>query len=375
MNAVFLPSWPDNPYQELLAKHLEASGVHVRHLSRRLWFLATVLRARAQVLHLHSPDQLVVYAESTPRVLVRLVVLVVQLALLWLARVRIFWTVHDVGNHENRHPRLERACLSIVARLAHGLFVHCDCARREVLQSLPAAARTPFHVVRHGHYADHYPGPADREGGRRMLGIAPRRRVFLFIGNLRRYKGVPELIEAFAALGAEAGDLAIAGTPWDASLAAEIERLAAAHPAVHFLPGYVADDQIARLMCAADVVVLPFRRVLTSGSVILAMSFARACIAPRVGCIGEVLDDQGAFLYHPASPGGLAAALRRAAACSGEQLATMGRYNAERVRQWRWETAAEVTAAAYRDSRAAPARAPAGLRSGSPEETRAKTPE
>jgi len=58
-------------------------------------------------------------------------------------------------------------------------------------------------------------------------------------------------------------------------------------------------------MNACDVVVFPYQEILTSGAVILAMSFGRACVAPRLGCIQDVLDDKGAFIYEPSNKAGL----------------------------------------------------------------------
>ena len=44
---------------------------------------------------------------------------------------------------------------------------------------------------------------------------------------------------------------------------------------------------ISRSMGAADVVVLPFLDLLTSGSVVLAMSCGKPCLSRRVGCVAD----------------------------------------------------------------------------------------
>ena len=79
-------------------------------------------------------------------------------------------------------------------------------------------------------------------------------------------------------------------------------------------------------MNACDVVVFPYRDTLTSGAVVLAMSFARACIAPRRGCLAALLDRAGGFLYDPDRsrwPRQRLAAGHR----SRDQLPEMGRHN------------------------------------------------
>ena len=61
--------------------------------------------------------------------------------------------------------------------------------------------------------------------------------------------------------------------------------------------GFVPDDELQVYLRAADVVATPFLEILTSGSVLLAMSFERAVIAPRRGCVAETVGDDGGILY------------------------------------------------------------------------------
>jgi glycosyltransferase involved in cell wall biosynthesis len=93
--------------------------------------------------------------------------------------------------------------------------------------------------------------------------------------------------------------------------------------------------------------VFPYTKALTSGALILAMSFGRACIAPRMGAIADTLNAEGGFLYEPAEPAALRNALV-AADAAAPRLTEMGAHNFERARQWGWDEAARATAAAYR---------------------------
>jgi glycosyltransferase involved in cell wall biosynthesis len=99
------------------------------------------------------------------------------------------------------------------------------------------------------------------------------------------------------------------------------------------------------LLRAADAVVLPYRDVLTSGSLILAMGFGRAVIAPRLGCLPETIPEDGAILYDPTAPGALADALREAL---GRDLGAMGDHNLEAARALDWDDIARQTIAAYK---------------------------
>ncbi len=100
-------------------------------------------------------------------------------------------------------------------------------------------------------------------------------------------------------------------------------------------------------MNAADVVAFPYKNILTSGAVMLAISFGRACLAPRKDCITEVLDYQGAFLYDPTLKSGLLRsmqeAIRRKDLTSG-----MGEYNYQKSKSWSWDHVAKKTLDVYK---------------------------
>ncbi len=99
-------------------------------------------------------------------------------------------------------------------------------------------------------------------------------------------------------------------------------------------------------MNAADVVVLPYRDILTSGNALLAMSFGRPVIIPRLGCVMELLDDRGAFLYDSGDPGALEAAMRHAL---DADLAAMGAHNYRLATAYDWQGIAGQTDRVYRE--------------------------
>jgi beta-1,4-mannosyltransferase len=97
------------------------------------------------------------------------------------------------------------------------------------------------------------------------------------------------------------------------------DRRALARPGVRIelTDAVVPDDELQLYFNACDVVALPFRQVLNSGSLLLAMSFGCPVVAPRLGSIPEVACPEGWHGYDPADPGGLAGALARALAAAG----------------------------------------------------------
>ena len=107
----------------------------------------------------------------------------------------------------------------------------------------------------------------------------------------------------------------------------------------------IPEEDLSRVLRAADAVVLPFRDILTSGSAILALSHGRPVVVPALGCLPETLPTDATFLYDPDDPDALASALRQAVAAD---LAAMG----GRARAWAdgldWGPIAADTARLYR---------------------------
>jgi glycosyltransferase involved in cell wall biosynthesis len=349
LRSCFLPSWEENPYQELLAQELEKLDVTVSRLPRRTWFLPALLaHPRPDVLHLHSPDHLVVYSTSRTRASIKLLALVGQLVLARQRGIRLAWTAHELSNHERRYPLLDRLCRQAVASLADGIFVHCEAAKQALTARFTVRRVTKIQVIPHGHYAAHYRNDIGRDEARRVLGISPLVLVLLFFGNIREYKGVPELIDAFRRARQADVELVIVGKPFTPALAQCLTRMTAEDTAIRYIPGHVPDDAVQLYMNACDVVVAPFRDVLTSGSVVLAMSFGKPCIVPRIGCLASMMQGAGELTYDPDEPDGLSRAIRAAISRRGELPAQGGR-NGALARQWTWARMAALTVEVYRD--------------------------
>jgi glycosyltransferase involved in cell wall biosynthesis len=54
---------------------------------------------------------------------------------------------------------------------------------------------------------------------------------------------------------------------------------------------YIPDEEVTHLLSASDVVVLPYRQITTSGSVMLALSHGRPLIVPRLPGLADLPDE------------------------------------------------------------------------------------
>lgn len=346
MKVVFMPDNGDTPYQELLKGRLAELGVKVCPALRPPVFqgLASVLRFRPEVLHLHwtSPYLL---GRNTAVSLVKSTLFCLDLFLCRLAGVRLVWTLHNLHNHEKYQYGLELFFNRVIARLADALVAHCEAHRAEAAVLYELRDTGKIRVIEQGNYASWYPNTSGRAEARARFGLAPSDRVFVFLGNIRAYKGVLELIGAFSGLPGENLRLLIAGKPFDRAAEEEVRAASAGDGRIRLFTGFVPDGEVQYYMNAADAAVLPYREITTSAALLLALSFGKPVVAPALPYLAWALGPCGGLTYDPAAPGALRAALEKALAAD---LEAEGRRASARAAEFTWEAAAGATLELYR---------------------------
>jgi glycosyltransferase involved in cell wall biosynthesis len=336
------------PYQSLLYGEMRRLGVQVIYLGElapvhmlNLLLLPLELAARrlagARVLHLHW-----VFAFTLPgargfpalrRVAQAWFLLVLRVCR--LLGLRLVWTAHNVLPHEPVFADDVSARRALV-EASDLVLVHSQSTLDE-LAALGAVPRRNA-VIRHG------PITSSRASGSlRTPGAGDGPREFLFFGRIREYKGVEDLLSAFLAMPDDvAAHLTIAGQCDGPRLRSRLDALARRGGARVLLRlEHVPGDEVAQLLAAADVVVLPYRRVSTSGSAMLALSHGRPLIVPDLAGLTN-LPDQALLRYHGETPA-LIAALVRLARADNDTLATMSAAAYGYASETTWQEIAEQT--------------------------------
>jgi glycosyltransferase involved in cell wall biosynthesis len=357
--AILLPSYQWNPYQRLLAEALAEQGIGARALAswpRRAPILgAWWANGRPDVVHIHWIHEFLGGSRGAPSPrAVRWFDW--QLRILRALRVRVVWTVHNLEGHEAggadreaEGAQRDAAAHRAIIERADAIILHCVAARDGLIGRYQpsAAARRRMHVLPHGNYVRHYAVDLDRDQARAELDLASAGPLFAFVGSIRGYKGVDELVRAFsgaAGLGQDAR-LLICGKPLPARIGQELEQRAADDPRIRLRLERIPEADLSRVLRASDAVVLPFRDILTSGSAILALSHGRPVIAPALGCLPETLPVDATILYDPSGLDALASALHEAATAD---LAGMGMRARAFADTLDWGPIAAATAQLYR---------------------------
>jgi glycosyltransferase involved in cell wall biosynthesis len=155
----------------------------------------------------------------------------------------------------------------------------------------------------------------EREKARAALGVEAGERIALFIGFVRPYKGVDVVLEAFHQLPASVPwRFLVAGEAWGSTgdeLVAQAHRLGLGSR-VELRLGWVPEDEMHRLLAAADLVVLPYRGASQSAVAPLALAHGVPVLASEVGGLPEVVvDGRTGRLVPPGDPEAIADVLRQ----------------------------------------------------------------
>ena len=219
------------------------------------------LLGKYDVIHVHWPHVLI--GSRTPfirlckRILFRLLLLRIRVT--GQAVVR---TEHNLQPHEP--PRPVEAALITRLDTCTTLFI---CLNRAFIRRPDISVVIPL-----GHYRNCYtlpPSPRSQPGR------------LLFFGNIRPYKCVDRLLEAFEAIDDKKLTLRLVGKPLDIGWKRLVESACARDPRITSRLGFVPDNVLAAEVCSAELVVLPIKEMFNSATVIVALSLDRPVLVPR----------------------------------------------------------------------------------------------
>jgi beta-1,4-mannosyltransferase len=330
-----------NPYQRLLYDQLAAHGFGVQPSAefRVRWLLHA--RNGVDLLHFHWPQG---YWRANDRRRLSgpiadwgyLALFAARIAAAKALGYAIAWTIHQVYSHEGASSRLDRIGAKILARASSLLIAHDPATAASARAELGRAARDVT-VVPHGSYLGVYEAGRSRAEVRAGLGIDGDRFVFLHLGDMRGYKDLALLIEAFRSTELPDATLVVAGAPADRDTEASLRNAAAGDPRIVLRFGFVPDQGVAELYDAADAAVVARGDGGTSGSLILALSMGKAVVAAdRPSYRALVGVDAAGWLFAPGDSDSLRDTLERASRATPAELSGKCRSALARAERLDW---------------------------------------
>lgn len=192
-------------------------------------------------------------------------------------------------------------------------IVQSKVVERDLLQFVPDAR---YRRVPHPVY-EIFGEALSKDDARRILGISAKK-VILYFGYVRTYKGLMVLIEAMGKI----SDFGMRNADWMLLIVGEFYddekkyrqkvRDLNLESCIRFVSEYVPNDQVRLYFSAADVVVLPYLSATQSGITQIAYNFDKPVIATNVGGLAEVIiHEKTGYVVPPNDPQALAQAIIR----------------------------------------------------------------
>lgn len=225
-----------------------------------------------------------------------------DLALPWLRRYPLVFTVHDIRPHpgDRLSQKTPQWIENFARRQAGELIVHSQYTRNLLLRELPRAAERTS-VIPHIQIGEAPPSSKAQE----------EENLILFFGRIWEYKGLEYLIRAEPLITAKvpSARFFIAGEGEDFAR----YRNMMVHPdrfVVH--NEYIPEDRAADYFRRASVVVLPYIEASQSGVIPMAYSAGKPVVATTVGGLPEMVEDgRTGYLVPPRDSAQLAEAVTK----------------------------------------------------------------
>lgn len=287
-------AWPalrnekDNPFNARLTLAITDCGVNVDEFS--LW--RAVFR-RYDVLHIHWPEALLknvgVLTGLARVIALSLLLMVVR----YVRRKPVVWTVHNIRPHGGA-ARVLVFYLQLLLRLSISRCIYLSHSTREaIIQHANMLSAIPYVVVPHGRYDGDYVPTRHRDVVRAELNAGRDSFVYGYIGNVSVYKGVLDLIDQFAIACVPDSHLIIVGKCEDPDLDRTILARIRGLPNVTYINSWLDSTEFSEMIEACDLVVIPYRSILNSGSIFVPLELSRPVLVPFTGSIPELARDVG----------------------------------------------------------------------------------
>jgi glycosyltransferase involved in cell wall biosynthesis len=139
---------------------------------------------------------------------------------------------------------------------------------------------------------DHFGSPISKEDARKKLNIPNDRKLILFFGFIRKYKGLDLLLKAMATNEIKLAGihLMIVGEFYeDATPYHELINTLGIKDKIHIVEGFIEDKEVKHYVCSADFIIQPYRNATQSGVTPLAYHFEKPMLVTNVGGLADTV--------------------------------------------------------------------------------------
>lgn len=207
-----------------------------------------------------------------------------------LGKIPVIFTCHNVFPHE-RFP-LDRFLTNMTLRSGKGFIVQSK-KDAEDLKSIKKDAN--YLITPHPTYDVFRMKNLSKQDAREILRIDANKKVLLFFGFVREYKGLHFLLDAVKKIHKKEPDIqlwVVGDFGEDRGKYINKIRENQIEECVNLVEGYIPDEEVEKYFMASDLVVLPYISATQSGIVQIAYGFEKPVVVTNVGGLPDVVDNE-----------------------------------------------------------------------------------
>lgn len=261
----------------------------------------------------------------------------------FMGKQNLTYVCHNVFPHERF--LLDKILTRLVLKSGKHFILHAGQEEAELKQIVqnPDCQVTP-HPSYNAFCFEHM----TKEKARETLGLSPNKKVLLFFGFVRPYKGLKYLIHAMPEIRERLGDVTLlivgefSGAEDKKCYIDQIKELnLTLGTSVIIKDGYTPDREVEKYFAACDMVVLPYESATQSGIVQIAYGFRKPVIVTDVGGLPDVVShNRTGYVVPPQDKTALAAAVIKYFAENKEK--EFSKNIADEAYRFSWERMGEV---------------------------------
>ena len=204
--------------------------------------------------------------------------------------------IHNLVPHEKRF--FDSIFNRMFVKSYDGFIVLSESVKNDLLAIDPAAKHC---LLKHPSYYQFGEKIARKEAAA-ALGLDPTKKILLFFGLIRNYKGLDLLLQAFSNLNNEFS-LVIAGEVYGDEISYTNLIAKSKNKNIHFVNQFIDEQDVKLYFSVADLCVLPYKSATQSGIQALANSFCLPVLISNVGGLAEdIVDEKNGFILNDINP-------------------------------------------------------------------------
>jgi glycosyltransferase involved in cell wall biosynthesis len=204
--------------------------------------------------------------------------------------------IHNLIPHEKRF--FDTFFNRIFVKSYDGFIVLSEAVKKDLLAIDPSAKHC---LLKHPSY-NQFGEKIAREEAAAALGLDPTKKILLFFGLIRNYKGLDLLLQAFSNLNKEF-ILLIAGEVYGDEITYTSLISKSKNKNIHFVNQFIDEQDVKLYFSVADLCVLPYKSATQSGIQALANSFCLPVLISNVGGLAEdIVDEKNGFILNDINP-------------------------------------------------------------------------